>query len=132
VYHENDQREERYRRLENNVWEPRAPASEDAVDRGVEMKVVATFKDPPLLIATDTKTRKSRTVLDPNPQLKGIAIGEPELYSWQDRARRNWQGILPAAPKRSEGGWQQHELFQDAVNFCQWSNCNRNCRNETK
>jgi hypothetical protein len=94
VYHENDHREERYRRLENNVWEPRAPASEDAVDRGVEMKVVATFKDPPLLIATDTKTRKSRTVLDPNPQLKGIAIGEPELYSWQDRARRNWQGIL--------------------------------------
>jgi len=27
----------------------------------------------------------------------------------------NWQDILPVAPKRSEGGWQHHELFQDAV-----------------
>jgi hypothetical protein len=29
----------------------------------------------------------------------------------------NWQDILPVAPKPSEGGWQHHELFQDAVNF---------------
>jgi len=29
----------------------------------------------------------------------------------------NWQDILPVAPKHSEGGWQHHELFQDAVNF---------------
>ena len=28
----------------------------------------------------------------------------------------NWHDILPVTPKRSEGGWQHHALFQDAVN----------------
>jgi hypothetical protein len=27
------------------------------------------------------------------------------------------ESALPVAPKPSEGGWQHHELFQDAVNF---------------
>ena len=60
----------------------------------LEVKVVATYKDPPVLVATDLATGKSRTVFDPNPQLKHIAVGEPGLWNWQDRAGRKWQGIL--------------------------------------
>ena len=40
---------------------------------------------------------------------------EPGHPKWQPLD--NWQNILPVAPKPGEGGWQHHDLFQDAVNF---------------
>jgi hypothetical protein len=48
---------------------------------------------------TSQRERNQGEVSNPNP--------------WQPLP--NWPDILSVAPKRSEGGWQHHQLFQDAV-----------------
>ncbi len=60
----------------------------------LQVKVRQTFKDPPVLVATDLLSKKSKIILDPNPQLNNIAFGEPELYNWQDEVGHKWRGIL--------------------------------------
>lgn len=84
--------QEKYARSADGSWKPEAGAAQGITE--FELKVVATFKDPPKLVATDARTHKSRIVFDPNPQLKAIAIGEPELYNWQDQEGRDWRGVL--------------------------------------
>ena len=54
----------------------------------------ASFKDPPILVASDGETHRSRVVFDPNPQLKDIVVGVPDIYKWKDNAGRDWEGIL--------------------------------------
>lgn len=83
-----------YDRTANGTWKPAVHAADTSGANALDVRVVATFKDPPLLVATDLRTGKSRTVFDPNPQLKNLALGEPELYHWVDRTGREWQGIL--------------------------------------
>jgi dipeptidyl aminopeptidase/acylaminoacyl peptidase len=84
----------RYLRSSDGAWRAEDRRSESIGDRTLEVSVAATFKNPPVLVATDTQTKKSRTVLDPNPQMKDIGRGEPELYNWKDRTGRKWEGIL--------------------------------------
>lgn len=65
------------------------------VDRsGLDLRIVETFKDPPLLVALDPRTGARKTVFDPNPQLNQIEFGRSELYQWSDWTGRSWQGIL--------------------------------------
>lgn len=84
----------KYVRSEDGTWAVKEHESGEAGASGIEVKVVADFKTPPALVATDTLTKKSRIVFDPNPQLKNIAFGEPGLWNWEDRAGRKWEGIL--------------------------------------
>jgi dipeptidyl aminopeptidase/acylaminoacyl peptidase len=56
--------------------------------------VRATFKDPPVLVAADALTGNTRTIFDPNPQLQGIALGQPEIFGWSDGSGKEWNGIL--------------------------------------
>ena len=83
-----------YRRSDSGDWSPigsqRGPVSDD----GFTVSVHQSFKEPPVLVAVDAHTKKSRIILDPNPQLKAITHGEPEPYSWRDKTGREWQGIL--------------------------------------
>lgn len=83
-----------YERAAGGAWKPAAQKSEAASDAALDLQVVASFKDPPRLVATDLRTGRSRTVFDPNQQLKHLAMGEAELYNWADRRGRKWQGIL--------------------------------------
>jgi hypothetical protein len=61
---------------------------------GIQVRVRASFKEPPVLVAQDPHTARSRIVLDPNPQLKLVAFGQSDLYRWKDRTGREWEGIL--------------------------------------
>ncbi len=63
-------------------------------DDDITIKVEQNYKCPPLLVATDTVTGRSLEILDPNPQLKTLALGAAEPYHWRDPAGRDWQGIL--------------------------------------
>lgn len=56
--------------------------------------VSMNFEDPPKLVATDTRSGRSRAVWDPNPQLKDLELGETSLYHWKDDTGREWNAIL--------------------------------------
>ncbi|MGA2539426.1 MAG: hypothetical protein ABSF53_25695 [Terracidiphilus sp.] len=83
-----------YARTGSGSWRTIETDPESSISNSLAIKVNESFKDPPTLVAIDTATGKSRVFFDLNPQLKRIAFGEPELYSWQDDTGRNWQGIL--------------------------------------
>jgi hypothetical protein len=83
-----------YARSGEGTWAVKEHESGEAGASGLEVKVTADFKTPPALVATDTLTGKSRIVFDPNPQLKNLRFGEPELRNWEDRIGRKWEGIL--------------------------------------
>ena len=60
----------------------------------LELSVKQGLNDPPVLIATDHSTQKSRVVWDANPQLKQIRLGEATVYHWKDKSGRDWTGGL--------------------------------------
>jgi dipeptidyl aminopeptidase/acylaminoacyl peptidase len=52
------------------------------------------LNNPPVLVGTDIKTNSSRTIWDPNPQLKNIKVVNATVYHWTDKAGREWTGGL--------------------------------------
>jgi dipeptidyl aminopeptidase/acylaminoacyl peptidase len=60
----------------------------------IEIKVQESFRDPPVLVATDKTTKTSRIILDPNPQLSDIDLGTASVYKWKDKNGREWTGGL--------------------------------------
>jgi dipeptidyl aminopeptidase/acylaminoacyl peptidase len=83
-----------YGRSDSGDWTVIQSQKGPVADDGFTVRVNQSFNEPPLLVASDATTKRSRTILDPNPQLKAITLGEPEAYSWQDKTGRAWQGIL--------------------------------------
>lgn len=85
-----------YRRTAAGAWVVAQQTSgADRAARGsLEVTVRQGLNDPPVLWASDSKTKMSRGIWDPNPQLKDIALGEATVYKWKDNARRDWKGGL--------------------------------------
>jgi hypothetical protein len=81
-----------YRKSKSGSWTSNGETGDARETLKVDVNV--DFKTPPTLVATNTDSGKSRIVFDPNPQLKHIALGEPELYSWKDDRGREWEAIL--------------------------------------
>ena len=64
----------------------------------VQLTVKQGLNDPPVLVATDTPTQKSRVIWDPNPWLKQVALGEVSVYRWKDAAGHALVGGLYKPP----------------------------------
>src|SRR5260370_37011120 len=77
------------------------PVKDSAATSAVE-KASSTFEfsvnvhqrrnEPPVLLATDTRTGVSEKLWDPNPQFAGIKFGEATVYKWQDKTGGDWTG----------------------------------------
>jgi len=85
-----------YRRTAADAWVVSRQTSGDdrAASGGLEVTVRQGLNDPPVLLASDSKTQVSRAIWDPNPQLKNLALGEAKVYQWKDKAGRAWKGGL--------------------------------------
>jgi dipeptidyl aminopeptidase/acylaminoacyl peptidase len=64
----------------------------------VELGVYEGLDKPPVLLATDPGTGKSRVIFDPNPQLADIALGSISVYRWKDAHGREDVGGLVKPP----------------------------------
>jgi dipeptidyl aminopeptidase/acylaminoacyl peptidase len=53
---------------------------------------------PPALWATDQKTKRSKRIWDPNPQLAKLNLGEVTVFRWKDKAGYEWTGGLVKPP----------------------------------
>lgn len=69
----------------------------------IELSIRQTLNDPPVLIATDKKTKTTRVIWDPNPQLKSITLGEVSVLRWKDKAGREQIGGLYKPPDYVQG-----------------------------
>jgi hypothetical protein len=64
------------------------------LQNGFELTVKEGLNNPPVLVAADRITGKSRVVWNPNPQLKEIEMRDADVYRWKDETGRDWIGGL--------------------------------------
>jgi dipeptidyl aminopeptidase/acylaminoacyl peptidase len=85
---------ETYREQEQNwtLAQPILPASDN--DRALSIFVKQDISVPPTLWVTDVTTGKSKQLWDPNPQLKGLQLGEASVYRWKDSTGYEWTAGL--------------------------------------
>jgi dipeptidyl aminopeptidase/acylaminoacyl peptidase len=90
---------ESYVRSDSGFWRIETSAKGGAAENpGIEIDVKESLNDPPVLVATDKSTKASRIILDPNPQLKDIELGEASVLKWKDENGREWVGGLYKPP----------------------------------
>jgi dipeptidyl aminopeptidase/acylaminoacyl peptidase len=53
---------------------------------------------PPALWATDSETKRSKRIWDPNPQLANLNLGEVTVFRWKDKTGYEWTGGLVKPP----------------------------------
>lgn len=73
-------------------------APSPSVDLPLELIVREGLNDPPVLVAIDPASNKSRVVFDPNPQLADINLGTVTPYEWNDAHGRPVKGGLVKPP----------------------------------
>ena len=83
------------------------------------------FNVPPVLLATDTASRRERVIWDPNPQLKDIDLGEVRRYQWKTSTGHESIGGLYKPPDYIEGrryplviqthGFPEHEFIPSGI-----------------
>ena len=66
--------------------------------RPLNLSVEQDLNQPPILVGTNNATRISRVILDPNPQLKDIALSDASVFRWKDDTGRTWAGGLYKPP----------------------------------
>jgi dipeptidyl aminopeptidase/acylaminoacyl peptidase len=83
-----------YQLTANGLWRVVAERGgpSDLGHDGLEISVKEGLNEPPLLVASSK--RKSRIILDPNPQLNNIELGHATVYEWKDSYGRKWKGGL--------------------------------------
>ncbi len=86
-------------------------------DLSIEIEIKESFAEPPVLIATDKTTKTSRVILDPNPQLEDVDLGEASIFTWKDKNGRTWAGGLYKPPGFIPG--QRHPLVVQTHGFYQ-------------
>ena len=69
-------------RREGSAWRVSSPFAIPANLR-LELSVHETLNDPPVLVAKDPVSKRSRIVYDPNPQLANISRGTVTSYQWK-------------------------------------------------
>jgi dipeptidyl aminopeptidase/acylaminoacyl peptidase len=62
------------------------------------MTIQQDLNSPPVLTARDRDSGRSRTIFDPNPQLKDIALGDVSVYTWKDGRGLSATGGLAKPP----------------------------------
>ena len=69
----------------------------------IDVTLEQDMNRPPVLVARDSRTRKSRIIWDPNPELQHIALGNVSTFKWKDKTWRDWVGGLYKPPDYISG-----------------------------
>jgi dipeptidyl aminopeptidase/acylaminoacyl peptidase len=86
-----------YVRSRTGVWQS-AGSVEAGSGREIQVSVRQGLNDPPVLMATDSATKRSRMLWDPNPGIRNVDLGEASVYRWKDSEGRDEVGGLYKPP----------------------------------
>ncbi len=89
--------------LSSTNWAAGRKNSVPRVEGSVHIAISETLNQPPILIATDLQSGRSRAIFDPNPQLSQVAMAEVKVFEWQDSQGRSIQGGLVTPPNFKPG-----------------------------
>lgn len=119
-------------RRENGRWSA-GPKQLPPEDIPLQLTIQEDLNEPPVVIATDTNTRRSGVVFDPNPQLADIDLGSVSVFEWRDAHGRTIQGGLAKPPNYVTGrryplviqthGFDPHKFFR--VGYGETANAGR-------
>jgi len=70
----------------------------------VDVSVRQGPNTPPFLVATESGTKETRDIWDPNPELKGIQLSDVTVFKWKDKVGRAWTGGLYRPPGYAPNG----------------------------
>jgi dipeptidyl aminopeptidase/acylaminoacyl peptidase len=92
-------------RKKDNTWKivRQIPGVANSVAPGLQVVVQQGLNQPPRLVAMDERTRISRTIWDPNPQLKEVELGDAKIFNWKDKTGRDWRGGMYLPPDYTAG-----------------------------
>lgn len=112
-----------YRQNSKGRWRIQKQAAVEerlSASANLEVGVKQDLNDPPVLLVSESKGRRSRVLWDPNPQLKDIALGKAVVYAWKDATGRAWKAGLYEPPDFKAGrryplviqthGFAEHEF----------------------
>jgi len=92
-----------YVRSTDGSWINKTTPDRPNSERPFNLSIRQSLNEPPVLVATDSANEVNRPLLDPNPQLKGIILGEVSVYRWKDNAGRDQVGGLYKPPDYARG-----------------------------
>lgn len=82
----------------------RAPAGTWRIMTGTDARVLRAgsidvyvregLNTPPVVVATDNRSKISRVIWNPNPMLGNMALSDATVYQWRDPTGRMWTGGL--------------------------------------
>jgi dipeptidyl aminopeptidase/acylaminoacyl peptidase len=87
-----------YIRRGDNSWVRESPVDSLPQDAPISVSVKQGINEPPVLVANERATHRSRVILDPNPQFKSIDLGIASVFTWRDAKDREWIGGLYKPP----------------------------------
>ena len=94
-----------YKRGDDGTWYiiKQTTGDTEISNADIDVRVKQGLNDPPVLLAIDRQTDRSRVLWDPNPQLQQIDLGRATVYKWTDKTGRNWVGGLYRPPSYEPG-----------------------------
>ena len=88
----------------DNSWRQGADTEDPRlVKLPVKVEKRESTNQPPLIVAEDKASRVSRTIWDPNPQLKEIDLGTAEVIHGKDSSGYEWEAGLVKPPDYTAG-----------------------------
>ncbi len=82
----------------NHTWQQDSMQPGVTSTLGFDLAIRQNVNTPPALIASDRATNVSKLILDPNPQLKTVALAPVSILKWKDDSGREWRGGLYSPP----------------------------------
>lgn len=85
-------------------WQKGHVCRHESADIPLAIYIDQNLNTPPTLWCSDPKTKASKRLLDPNPQLKRTTLGRASVYRWSDETGRKWEGglVFPVDYDRSK------------------------------
>lgn len=84
-------------------WQRITAIPPPALPRVINVTVREGLNLPPVLVATDDNSHRSRVVWNPNPQLTNVEQTAATIYHWIDTSGRRWTGGLYEPPNYEVG-----------------------------
>jgi dipeptidyl aminopeptidase/acylaminoacyl peptidase len=110
-----------YLRSANDGWRSESITREAAKQNTFDIFVDESPNDPPVLVAKDGISGRSRVIWDPNPDLRSTELGRVSVLEWKDKTGRDWVGGLYHPPDFSPDrryplviqthGFAEHQFF---------------------